>query len=290
MPGTREELPEGMQADLADFDDYLSAECGLAPNSRSAYARDLGRFGAAVAGRRKFARATADDIADFLRAEEKRGLRPSSRSRALAAIRMLYRFLSAERRSKDVAAAAEAPRGEHRLPRTLSSPALAQVLDGELGVRDSAFLEFLYATGARVSEAVNLKEADIDFDLGVVRLFGKGSKERLVPLGGSAAAKLKAWLPGRKAPYVFPGRGGDRPMRRETAWRLVERASRANGQDGVHPHTFRHSFATHLLEGGAHLRAVQEMLGHASVATTQIYTHVDSSRLMKMHKSFHPRA
>jgi integrase/recombinase XerD len=290
MPGTREELPEAMQADLADFDDYLSAECGLAPNSRSAYARDLGRFASAISARKRFARVTVDDIADFLRAEETRGLRPSSRSRALAAIRMLFRFLAAERRAKDVAAAAEAPRGERRLPRTLSSPALAQVLDGELGARDSAFLEFLYATGARVSEAVNLRESDLDFELGIVRLFGKGSKERLVPLGGAAAAKIKAWLPARNPPYVFPGRGGDRPMRRETAWRLVERAARANGQAGVHPHTLRHSFATHLLEGGAHLRAVQEMLGHASVATTQIYTHVDSSRLVKMHKSFHPRA
>jgi integrase/recombinase XerD len=285
-----EDLLSSMQADLADFDDYLSAECGLAPNSRSAYARDLARFAAHVRPRGGFARATSDDVAAFLAAEEARGLRPASRSRALAAIRMLYRFLAAERRSKDVAAAAEGPRGEKRLPRTLSSQALTGVLDGELGARDAALLEFLYATGARVSEAVNLKESDLDFELGVARLFGKGSKERLVPLGEAAAAKLREWLPKRKAPWVFPGKGGERPMRRETAWRLVERAARVNGQAGVHPHTLRHSFATHLLEGGANLRAVQEMLGHASVATTQIYTHVDSSRLMKMHKSFHPRA
>lgn len=284
------EIPPSMHADLADFDDYLSAECGLAANSRSAYARDLGRFAAHVSRHGSFARAGADDIAEFLRGEEARGLRPSSRSRALAAIRMLYRFLAAERRSKDVAAAAEGPRGEKRLPRTLSSQAVASVLDAGMAPRDAALLEFLYATGARVSEAVNLREADLDFELGVVRLFGKGSKERLVPLGGAAAAVLKAWLPRRKPPYVFPGRGGERPMRRETAWRIVERAARIHGQSGVHPHTFRHSFATHLLEGGAHLRAVQEMLGHASVATTQIYTHVDSSRLVKMHKSFHPRA
>ncbi|MEK7467561.1 MAG: tyrosine recombinase [Planctomycetota bacterium] len=284
------DLPASMLSDLADFDDYLSAECGLAPNSRSAYARDLARFSAHVASRTTFARASADDVAEFLRAEEARGLRPSSRSRALAAIRMLYRFLAAERRARDVAAAAEGPRGEKRLPRTLSSQALAAVLDGGLGLRDAALLEFLYATGARVSEAVNLKEGDLDFDLGVARLFGKGSKERLVPLGEAAAARLRAWLPERKPPFVFPGKGGGRPMRRETAWRIVERVARANGQAGVHPHTLRHSFATHLLEGGANLRAVQEMLGHASVATTQIYTHVDSSRLMKMHKSFHPRA
>ncbi|KAF0241104.1 MAG: integrase/recombinase [Planctomycetota bacterium] len=279
-----------MQGDLADFDDYLSAECGLAANTRSAYARDLARFAARVAPRGAFSRATADDVADFLRAEAARGLCPASRSRALAAVRMLYRFLAAERRAKDIAAAAEGPRGEKRLPRTLSSQALAAVLDGELGLRDAALLEFLYATGARVSEAVNLKEGDVDFDLGVARLLGKGSKERLVPLGEAAAARLRAWLPERKAPYVFPGKGGARPMRRETAWRIVERAARTNGQSGVHPHTLRHSFATHLLEGGANLRAVQEMLGHASVATTQVYTHVDSSRMVKMHKAFHPRA
>ena len=279
-----------MQTDLADFDDYLSAECGLAPNSRSAYARDLARFAAHIASARSFGRASADDVAAFLRAEESRGLRAASRSRALAAIRMLYRFLAAEGRAKDVASAAEGPRGEKRLPRTLSSQALAAVLDGELGLRDAALLEFLYATGARVSEAVNLREADLDFELGIARLFGKGSKERLVPLGEAAAGRLRAWLPERKPPYVFPGKGGVRPLRRETAWRIVERVARANGQAGVHPHTLRHSFATHLLEGGANLRAVQEMLGHASVATTQIYTHVDSSRLMKMHKSYHPRA
>lgn len=284
------DIPASMRADLADFQDYLSAECGLAAHSRAAYGRDLARFVAHAAARGRFSAVTQDDIASFLAAEEARGLRPSSRSRALAAIRMLFRFLAAERRAKDVAAAAEAPRGERRLPRTLSAAALEEILEGGLGARDAAFLEFLYATGARVSEAVNLKEADLDFELGVARLFGKGSKERLVPLGGAAAEALKAWLRERPGPWVFPGRGGARPMRRETAWRIVERAGRAAGQGGVHPHTLRHSFATHLLEGGAHLRAVQEMLGHASVATTQIYTHVDSSRLVKMHKSFHPRA
>jgi integrase/recombinase XerD len=285
-----QEIPEGFRPDLDEFDDYLSAECGLASNSRAAYRRDLGRFARHVEGRGSFRRVRPDDVASFLRAEEDRGLAPASRQRALAAIRMLFRFLAAERRAKDVAADAEAPRGGRRLPVTVSAASLEGTLDGDLSPRDAALLETLYATGARVSEAVNLKEGDIDFDLGVVRVFGKGSRERLVPLGERAAERLRAWLSRRRGPWVFPGRGGAAPMRRETAWRIVERAARRAGLRGVHPHTLRHSFATHLLEGGAHLRAVQEMLGHASVATTQIYTHVDAARLLKVHRSFHPRA
>jgi integrase/recombinase XerD len=285
-----QDAPEAMRSDLEDFDDYLSAECGLAPNSRSAYRRDLARFARHAEGRGGFRRVRPDDVAAFLRAEEERGLAPASRQRALAAIRMLFRFLSAERRAKDVAADAEAPRSGKHLPVTLSAASLAKILDGDLSPRDGALLEALYATGARVSEAVNLKETDLDLERGVVRVFGKGSKERLVPLGERAADRLRAWLAARKGPWVFPGRGGARPLRRETAWRIVERAARLAGIRGVHPHTLRHSFATHLLEGGAHLRAVQEMLGHASVATTQIYTHVDSARLLKTHRAFHPRA
>ena len=286
----QEEIPGGLRDDLAEFDDYLSAECGLTSNSREAYARDLGRFARHVAGRRSFGRVTQEDVARFLEAEEKRGLRPSSRSRALAAIRMLFRYLSVEKRAKDVAADAESPKDLERLPWTLSAAALARLMDQELPPRDGALLEILYATGARVSEAVGLREADVDFRLGVVRVFGKGSKERLVPFGDRAAERLRAWLPRRVPPWVFPGRGGERPIRRETAWRIVARAARLAGMTGIHPHTLRHSFATHLLEGGANLRAVQEMLGHASVATTQIYTHVDSARLLKMHRAYHPRS
>lgn len=282
--------PGELGLELAEFDDYLSAECGLAANTRAAYARDLGRFAAQVAARGSFARVSTEDIAGFLAAEERRGLCPASRSRALAAIRTLFKFLSGERRAKDTAEAAEAPKGERRLPDVVSAAALARMLDGDLAPRDAALLELLYATGARVSEAVGLKVAEVDFGLGVVRLFGKGSKERVVPLGGRAAERVRAWLALRSGPWVFPGRGGRGPMRRETAWRIVERVARGCGVPGMHPHMLRHSFATHLLEGGAHLRAVQEMLGHASVATTQIYTHVDASRMVKVHRAFHPRA
>jgi integrase/recombinase XerD len=288
MDGTP--LPAPIALDLADFDDWLSAECGLAPTTRTAYARDLRRFAASVAPRGTFANARRADVAAFLSAERDRGLAPASRSRALSAVRMLFRFLSAERRAPDAAQASEAPRGDRRLPVVLSAASVARMLDLDLPPRDAALLEILYATGARVAEAAGLREEHVDFGLGVVRVFGKGSKERVVPMGARAAERLRAWLPRREGPWVFPGKGGRGPMRRETAWRIVVRWSRAAGLPGVHPHTLRHSFATHLLEGGAHLRAVQEMLGHASVATTQIYTHVDSSRLMKVHKAFHPRA
>ncbi len=326
-----------IEAAVADYLRYLSAECGLAENTSRAYGRDLRRFGA-FCGKQRIGRVadlTRDDILEFLYIEERRGLARSSLARALAAVKGLLRFLAAEGRlESSPAATLEAPRVPRRIPQFLDAAEVARLLDPvpsgaasagagapagpdagpgvgpdePIDARDRALLEVLYASGARVSEVCALDAAAIRLDLGFIRVLGKGRKERLVPLGGRAREALVAYLErgrpslvagtgrgagasrSRGAEALFLGRRGGR-LRRETAWRIVKRRCREAGiTKRVSPHTLRHSFATHLLERGADLRAVQEMLGHASVATTQIYTHVEGKRLKAIHAAFHPRA
>lgn len=294
---------------IDDFLRYLADECGLADNTILAYRRDLRRFAksceaARVAGPEA---AEADDVRAFLWAEERRGLDAPSLARALAAVKGLFRYLAAERLvPKSKVAIVESPRQWRRIPEFLNVAEVARLLDfeparaGPLELRDAAVLEVLYATGARVSEACGLDAASVRLDLGYVRLFGKGRKERLVPLGGKAAEAIARYLErgrpalaprrGRPAEALFLSRRGRR-LGREQVWRVVKALCRAAGiEKRVSPHTLRHSFATHLLSNGADLRVVQEMLGHASVATTQIYTHVDEKRLRAIHAQFHPRA
>jgi integrase/recombinase XerD len=297
-----------MRADIAAFLGFLSLECGLAANTIRAYGRDLERF-------RRFcesariddpARADADDVRAFLWTEENRGLDPRSRARALAAVKGFFRFLAAEGRiGKTTIPALESPKLWRRVPQFLAPEEVARLLEeplapGPLDLRDHAILEFLYATGARVSEAAGLDLAAVRFDLGYVRLFGKGGKERLVPLGRKAAAAIERYVSAsrprlcaaRRAQEgaLFLSRRGRR-LGREQIWRIVVARCRAAGiRKKVSPHTLRHSFATHLLANGADLRIVQEMLGHASIATTQIYTHVETDRLRSIHARFHPRA
>jgi integrase/recombinase XerD len=203
----------------------------------------------------------------------------------------------------DALATLDTPRQWVRLPAVLSPEEVESLLEAPpprkvLGIRDRALLEVLYATGARASETVGLTRDGLDLSLGYVRVRGKGDKERIVPLGAKARAALERYLrvarprlvTGEDPGVVFVTRLGA-PLRREDLWRIVRRHARAAGlPDRVHPHTLRHSFATHLLVGGADIRDVQEMLGHASVKTTQIYTHVEADRLRKVHRKFHPRA
>ncbi len=310
-----------MRDAIRDFLDYLAVECGLAANTIRAYGRDLGRLAAfCEAHRISLPRPgaggggiEADDVHEFLFLEERRGLCHASIARALVAVKQLFKFLAAEGRiARSPVAAIESPRLIRHIPEFLSPAEVDRLLAAPDPVptasprdlRDRALLETLYATGARVSETCAIEApvaaAALDRGLGFLRVLGKGSKERLVPHGTRARDAIAAYLErgrprlrgrdGRQDPALFLGRGG-RALRRETAWRVVAARARAAGiAKKVSPHTLRHSFATHLLENGADLRVVQELLGHASVATTQVYTHVEGRRLKGIHAAYHPRA
>lgn len=295
-----------MTASLIDgFFEHLVVERGLAQNSLEAYRRDLDRYIGYLKSRRK--QATALDRAEvprYLLALREAGLGPRSVARHLSAIRQFHRFLVREgHASEDPTSHLESPRPWHRLPTVLSSDEVDRLLacserTTPQGLRDRAMLELLYASGLRVSELVGLRLADLDLAVGVVRVLGKGHKERLVPLGDAAAQSLRAYLGDgrprlekrRPSPHLFLGRHG-RGLTRQMFWQLLRRSVRAAGiTKPVTPHTLRHSFATHLLERGADLRSVQLMLGHADIGTTQIYTHLTRAHLKAIYDKHHPRA
>jgi integrase/recombinase XerD len=283
------------------------AECGVSPNTLAAYRSDIARF---ARWRKEHApgRLAALDVADLAGYVDylgRRGLAPSSVGRNLASLSTFFRFLIFDGKlSENVARLLVAPVVWDRLPTVLGPQAVERLLaapsaETRLGRRDRAALETLYATGCRASEVVGLKPADLDLERGMARCVGKGDKERIVPLGANARTALRDYLERDRPALVarrpesasiFVSRSG-RPLSRVGLWRIVKTHARAAGLKGsVSPHTLRHSFATHLLAGGADLRAVQEMLGHASIATTQIYTRVELSRLREVHGKFHPRA
>ncbi len=287
------------------FLDYLTVECGLSPNTIAAYRRDLEAFLTSVSrkGFRELDRLKPNDIVDFLMREKRRGLSPASTSRRLVAIRMFYRFLLAEGRlKKDVAGTIESSRAWRNLPDVLTRREVEKLLETPdvstpLGMRNSAILETMYASGARAQEVVDLATEDVNLEFAYLRLTGKGGKERVLPMGRVAARRVKQYLEEVRPELVkrsdpenlFLSRTG-RKLNRERIWQIIRKlALEAGLAKNVHPHTLRHSFATHLLEGGADLRSVQEMLGHANIVTTQIYTHVDASRLRSIHRKFHPR-
>ncbi|MHB8766050.1 MAG: site-specific tyrosine recombinase XerD, partial [Deferrisomatales bacterium] len=294
MPAPR--APEAPPEPLLDrYLDHLLVEKGVARNTVDAYARDLAAFLRFLAARGVGAPAAGGlEVLAFLKAQRDRGLSARTVARRVSALRGFYRFLTREGlAAADPTARLEAPRLWKTLPRTLSQEeagALVRSTDGEdpQALRDRAILELLYAAGLRVSEASSLTVDGLDLAVGYVRTLGKGSKERLVPVGRQAQEALAAYLErgrplllkGRKCPYLFLNRFGRR-LSRQSIWKLVKAACRGAGLPSAEasPHTLRHSFATHLLEGGADLRSVQMMLGHADLATTQIYTHVSQSRL-----------
>ncbi|MBQ7722175.1 MAG: site-specific tyrosine recombinase XerD [Kiritimatiellae bacterium] len=292
--------------EVAAILDRLAYERGLAPNTREAYLRDLTLFegflrSRGVAGVHD---ATGDDIVAFLDDARASGEKETTISRRFAAIRVLYAHLAAEGEiASDPAEPLLRPRAAKRLPDTLTESQVARLIDAAegdapLAVRDRAMLELLYASGLRASELVSLTVRDVFLDEGFLRCMGKGSKERVVPVGSKAIEALRAYL-SMARPELEGGKGDSSlfltkrgtGMRRETLWRIVHAASVKSGlADEVHPHTLRHCFATHLLSHGANVRAIQEMLGHSDIATTQIYTHVDATRLAEIHRRFHPRA
>jgi integrase/recombinase XerD len=286
------------------FLEHLVVERGLAQNSLDAYRRDLMRYTAYLQDRKMGV--TALDrtvIPRYLLALREAGLNPRSVARHLSAIRQFHRFLVREGlAAEDPTAHLESPRPWRRLPGVLSSEEVERLLAPRplttpQAVRDRAMLEVLYASGVRVSELVGLRLSDLDLQVGVVRVLGKGNKERLVPLGDAAMESLRTYLAQgrprlektRPSPHLFLGRHG-RGLTRQMFWILLGRYVRAAGiTKRVTPHTLRHSFATHLLERGADLRIVQLMLGHADIGTTQIYTHVSRARLKAIHAKYHPR-
>ncbi len=292
---------------LADFLDYLAIEQDASPLTVEAYGRDLRFFQQSLAGTSLLA-ADATKVRAFLAAEHEKNLDPRTLSRRLASLRALYKWLASEHRvTKDPTADILAPRVWKKIPRVLSPEQVDALLAkppgrGSVVKRDHATLELLYATGARASEVVKVREVDArraleEREHPVLRVTGKGRKERLVPLGGRARAALAVYLEKarpkldrRRAPELLLARTGA-PLDRRDVWRIVKRALVRAGlpRDAASPHTLRHSFATHLLAGGADLRVVQELLGHAHVTTTQIYTHVDAERLQQVHRKFHPR-
>jgi integrase/recombinase XerD len=289
---------------IESFVDYLRSECHLSENTVAAYHRDLRRFYSWLAGRR-VAQLSIQELADYAGWLHQRKLAPASIARHLASLRIFFRYLQLEGLLHDnLAELLGSQKLWERVPHVLTPGMVERLLEsparGEPSWRrDRALLELLYATGCRASEISHLQLQDVHLDEGHCRCKGKGNKERLVPLGRRAIAAVRDYLSHERpklvanrspAPtWLLVSRRGLR-LRRERIWELFKRfAARAGIDADMSPHTLRHSFATHLLAGGADLRQVQEMLGHASIATTQIYTHVDPARLKAVHKQFHPR-
>jgi len=299
-------LPAESRRHLRGFLDYIQVECGLAQNTRLAYRRDLCRFiaGLPAPAGKDLARLRTTDVEHFLRQCHNEGLSPNSIGRALAAVRMFCRYLVLNRiLAKDVSAVVVPPKKHRRLPAVLNGKHVESILAAPSdeqdthAIRDRAILTMLYATGMRASELAGLGVRDVNFNLGIVRVLGKGSKERIVPVALAALETVRKYIQAdRAAAGADPAAGNlfltrtGKPMAREDVYRMVRKyVRRAAVRGKVTPHTMRHAFATHLLAGGANLRSVQEMLGHADISTTQIYTHVDAERLKSIHRKFHPR-
>lgn len=294
-----------MKEFINSFLDYLSVERGLAQNTISSYRNDLDAYTDFLAQHHvdALAKITKAEITAFMMFQKDKGISPNSISRRLAAIRMFHRFLARERITKiDPSNLVDSPRLWKKVPDTLSlnevEALIAQPdIRSAQGIRDKAILETLYATGMRVSEAVNLELDNVNLDIGFLRAIGKGNKERVIPLGKRAIASINRYLEasrpklvkGKTCEFLFVNRFG-RKLSRISMWKLVKGyARKARIRKPMRPHILRHSFATHLLERGADLRSVQEMLGHSNISTTQIYTHINKDRLKSIHKQFHPR-
>lgn len=303
-------VSKSVDLETEEFLTWLSAERGRSANTLGAYRSDLSVYCEWLEQRNEApSSASREDIEAFAKFLGSKGLAASTVARKMTVVRSLHRFLFVEgRRTDDPAADFEGIRVPAGIPKPLSEGEVTSLIEavrgnGPLEQRDRALLEFLYATGARISEVCNVSLGDVDHDSATVRLFGKGSKERLVPLGQSALRSLREWLDGGRrsmqpdrwrqrsdAESVFIDKRGKR-LGRQAAWAIVVRHGRKVGLDGrLSPHVLRHSCATHMLDHGADLRIVQEMLGHASISTTQIYTRVSQERLIEEYRRTHPRS
>jgi integrase/recombinase XerD len=296
---------EELHDDIKAFRHYLQAERGLAGNTLLAYGRDLDRYAAWIAegGLADYLHPSVRDFGHYLVHLRDENLSPPSVARHLVALKMFYRFLRLEEHTTEsTVELLSSPALWERIPQVLSPESVEKLLAAPQAMerfylRDRAILELMYATGSRASEVVGLKLDDVYLDSSFIKCFGKGNKQRVVPLGKPAVKALQEYLNEQRpklarandTPWVFISRGG-KALTREMLWILVKKYVRRAGLNmRVSPHTLRHSFATHMLSGGADLRTVQELLGHSNIRTTQQYTHVDRERLKAIHRQYHPR-
>lgn len=304
-PSVRSRAPDGFAADIEGFLNFLDLERGLSPRTQSGYASDLDQCAAFVAklGATGWRTVPAELVGRWVHSLSAADYTATSLARKLTALRGLARHLQREKlREDDFTALLSSPKYARRIPGTLSADEVARLLAAPTGgdaqaLRDRAMLELFYSSGLRVSELAALNIQQLNLEQGFLRVFGKGSKERVVPMGRRACEAIAVWLEAGRPHFVkartgsqlfLSARGG--ALSRVTLWLIVKKyAQRAGITKPVKPHLLRHSFATHLLDGGADLRAIQEMLGHASISTTQIYTAVESKRLIDQHAKFHPR-
>lgn len=294
-----------MKEIIEEFLSYLSVEKGMASNTLSSYRSDLSKFSEFLKSQKS---GSVQDISrhtiiSFMLKERDRGLSSNSVSRELACLKSFFKFLIKENKIKeDPANIIESPKLWKKLPFALNLNEVEALLAAPnlrepMGIRDKACLELMYATGMRVSEIVYLKMDDVNMEVGFVKCFGKGSKERIVPFGRKAKESVvrylerarSVFLKKKVSNFLFLTRLG-KSMSRQTFWKIIKRYAREAGiKKKITPHTLRHSFATHIMERGADLRVVQEMLGHSDISTTQIYTHISKDRLKSIHQKFHPR-
>jgi integrase/recombinase XerD len=300
-----------MERVVIKFLDYLAVEKGLSKNTLESYGRDIGKYANFLEkkGVNSFSEAGRTEMRELVESLKRSGLSSASVARTLAAVKGLHRFLLLEGLSKtDPTEALETPKRGLQLPKALTGAEVEAILTAPVGdgpktlrgleaLRDKAMLETMYAAGLRVSELVGLPTGGVNFEVGFLKVTGKGSKDRLVPLGQAALAAIREYLEAsrplllkqKECPALFVTRRGA-GMTRQGFWKIVGKYAIAAGiKKNISPHMLRHSFATHLLEHGADLRSVQMMLGHADISTTQIYTKVEVSRLKKMHEEMHPR-
>jgi len=299
-------LPPAMGREISNFIRFIELERGLSINTVESYRHDLERYAIFLFNNRieTFNDVTTENITNFIYLLAELGLTSSSRSRNLSSIKSFHKFLySSGKTNQDPSLIIEQPKQGRKLPETLSYEQISLIIEvpdinKPGGLRDRAILEVMYACGLRVSELINLKQRDIIVDAEIIRVFGKGSKERIVPIGSSALQWIDEYKHKARPLFIRTGETEDliflnqrgKGLTRMAIWKLVDKSAREAGIGfKVHPHMFRHSFATHLLEGGADLRAVQEMLGHSDISTTQIYTHLDKDYIKEVHKTFHPR-
>lgn len=299
-------INQSFAIDIKKFINFLRLEKGLSENTVNSYTNDLNQAAQFLTTKNinSFKNCEKKDIYEFLETLSEMGLSPKTRIRYISALRTFYKFLVDEYSINNFMTTIESPKPEKTLPTSLTYPQVSKILEipdttNKSGLRDRAMLETLYACGLRVSELINLRLQNLLLENDIIRVLGKGSKERIVPIGESAKKWIELYLnrsrtiiskKGVSEDYLFLNLRGKK-ITRMGIWKILDKYARAAEIEiHVHPHMLRHSFATHLLEGGADLRAVQEMLGHSDITTTQIYTHVDREFIKEVHKTFHPRA
>jgi integrase/recombinase XerD len=303
----RKQHADTLHTTVREYLNYLRLERGLAANTLTSYQQDLSQYLEWLSGEScpNPRQATTDLVSRYLQSLNRSGLAPRSTARHLSALRGFHRFLVAEGLTgSDPTELVDGPKKSRSLPEVLTIPEIDALLrqpdvSKPAGIRDRAVLETMYASGLRVSELLQLKQSDYLEDEEILRVFGKGSKERIVPIGRSARDWIEKYRAAARIHYAKKGTTKDvlflsqrgMPLSRTWLWKMVKTNCRSARIDKpVHPHTIRHSFATHLLEGGADLRVVQELLGHVDISTTEIYTHIDREYLKEVHRTFHPRA